>query len=324
MSSTKEEGASMARKLFRITLPLAAMAIILAACGASAASPIPATETASAAVATAAPIPPTATAVPSAATATAIPQAAATEVPEMRGNFEANGRSLYLLCMGTGSPTIVLEAHEGGTVSVMRKLQERLAARTTTCAYDRANLSFSGSAPTPRTAKDVVDDLHALLAASAVPGPYLLVGQDAGGLFVQLYARTYPDQVVGVVALDPTPPAHPWLDEVSQIFTAQEYASEKTSYSGKNSESIDYVTSSEQLAAAPKPPDVPFEVLVTTDCDEGDQGCLNVTPTYERILREVTASWPRGTFSEIVAGGSVWEDDPGAAVAAVERVLPKP
>jgi hypothetical protein len=130
--------------------------------------------------------------------------------------------------------------------------------------------------------------------------------------------------VLGVVALDPQPPAHPWLDEVSKIFTAQEYASENTSYSGENSESIDYVTSSEQLAAAPKPPDVPFEVLVTTGCDEGDQGCLNVTPTYERILREVTAAWPRGTFSEVAAVGSIWEDDPAPAVAAVERILSTP
>ena len=258
------------------------------------------------------------------ATSAAKPTVTATDIPEMSGDFKVNGRSLYLKCQGIGSPTIVLEGGESWTVSPMRKLQAALAERTTTCAYNRANLGRSGSAPTPRTAKDVVDDLHALLAASAAPGPYLLVGQGAGGLFVQLYARMFPDQVVGVVALDPQPPAHPWLDEVSKIFTAQEYSSEKTSYSGENSESIDYVTSSEQLAAAPKPPDVPFEVLVTTDCDEGDQGCLNVTPTYERILREVTAAWQRGTFSEVVAGGSVWEDDPGAAVAAVERVLSKP
>jgi pimeloyl-ACP methyl ester carboxylesterase len=321
----------MANKLFRIALPLAAMAIILAACGASAAGPIPAAETAPTTVAAVTPIPPTAIAIPptTAPTAipqapTAVPQATATDIPETSGDIQANGRSLYLKCQGTGSPTIVLEGGENWTVSPMRKLQKTLAERTTTCSYDRANIGRSGRAPTPRTAKDVVDDLHALLAASALPGPYLLVGQGAGGLFVQLYARTYPDQVVGVVALDPQPPAHPWLDEVSQIFTAQEYASEKTSYSGKNSESIDYVTSSEQLAAAPKPPDVPFEMLVTTDCEAGDQGCVEVTPTYVRILREVAAAWPRGTFSEVAAVGSIWEDDPAPAVAAVERLLPSP
>jgi pimeloyl-ACP methyl ester carboxylesterase len=314
------------KKIF--VLATLVLAFVLAACSPIAPTTAPATIAPTTAPATIAPEPtdaPTepATAAPSAATPTAGPAVTATEIPELRGSFEANGRQLYLLCLGTGSPTIVLEAHEGGTVSVMRKLQEELAARTTTCAYDRANLSFSGSAPTPRTAKDVVDDLHALLAASAVPGPYLLVGQEAGGLFVQLYARTYPDQVAGVVALDPIAPAHPWLDEVSKLFTAQEYAGEKSSYGGENSESIDYVTSSEELAAAPKPPDVPFEMLVTTDC-EGDQGCLKVTPTYERILREVTAAWPRGTFSEVAAGGSIWEDDPAAAVAAVKRLLSKP
>jgi pimeloyl-ACP methyl ester carboxylesterase len=319
----KKDRAFMLSKVLRIALPLAAIAIIVAACGASAPSPIPVTGPAPAAVATVAPIPPTATAIAAKAAPTASPQAAATDIPEMSGDFQANGRSLYLKCQGTGSPTIVLEAGEGSTVSPLRKLQQALAGRTTTCSYDRANIGRSGRAPTPRTAKDVVDDLHALLASSAAPGPYLLVGHDAGGLFVQLYARTFPDQVVGVVALDPTLPAHPWLDEASKIFTAQEYASEKTSFSGANSESMDYVTSSEQLAAAPKPPDVPFELLVSADC-QGDQGCLKAIPTFERILREVAAAWPRGTFSEVAGGGSIWEDDPAAAVAAVERILPAP
>ncbi len=159
-------------------------------------------------------------------TSTAKPTVTATGITELSGSFKVNGRSLYLKCLGTGSPTIVLEASEGATVSEMRKLQETLAERTTTCAYDRANLGRSSSAPTPRTAKDVVDDLHALLAASAVPGPYLLVGHSTGGLFVQLYARMFPDQVVGVVAMNPQSPAHPWLVEVNLIFTTQEYAGE--------------------------------------------------------------------------------------------------
>jgi pimeloyl-ACP methyl ester carboxylesterase len=264
-------------------------------------------------------IPATATAIPSTATPTAQPTVKATEIAELRGNFKANGRSLYIYCQGTGSPTIVLEGDAGQTVSVMAKLQTTLAARTTTCAYDRAGLSFSDRAPTPRTAKDVVGDLHALLAASAVPGPYLLVGNGFGGQFVQLYARMFPDQVVGVVAVDPMPPSPPWLDEVSKVYTPQEYASEKSNYGGGNEESIDLVTSGEQLAAAPQPPDVPFEMLLSTDC-QGDQTCLKSQPTYERIMKGVAAAWQRGT-SSLLAVGNLLEDDPDAIVAAVGRVL---
>jgi len=77
-----------------------------------------------------------------------------------------------------------------------------------------------------------VKDLHALLASAQVPGPYLLLGYSAGGMLVQHYARTYPDQLAGVVAINPVPSAHPWLDEVSKIFTAQEMASEESYYKG--------------------------------------------------------------------------------------------
>jgi hypothetical protein len=48
----------------------------------------------------------------------------------------------------------------------------------------------------------MVAELHALLAAARVPGPYLLVGHSLGGLVTRLYASTYPRQVVGFVSID--------------------------------------------------------------------------------------------------------------------------
>jgi pimeloyl-ACP methyl ester carboxylesterase len=54
----------------------------------------------------------------------------------------------------------------------------------------------------PRTAADAVADLHALLDAAGIPGPYVLVGHSLGGIIVRLYAATYPDEVVGLVLVD--------------------------------------------------------------------------------------------------------------------------
>jgi pimeloyl-ACP methyl ester carboxylesterase len=54
----------------------------------------------------------------------------------------------------------------------------------------------------PRTAGDIVTDLHALLQATAVPAPYVLVGHSFGGLVVRLYASAYPDEVFGLVLVD--------------------------------------------------------------------------------------------------------------------------
>ena len=54
-----------------------------------------------------------------------------------------------------------------------------------------------------------VDDLHALLAAANVDGPYVLVGHSYGGMVVRVYAAAYPHDVAGLVLLDS---AHPDQD----------------------------------------------------------------------------------------------------------------
>ena len=60
----------------------------------------------------------------------------------------------------------------------------------------------------PRTARDIVADLHALLRVARVPGPYVLAGHSNRGLFSLLYASTYPRQVAGLVLIDAVHPAY--------------------------------------------------------------------------------------------------------------------
>jgi pimeloyl-ACP methyl ester carboxylesterase len=117
------------------------------------------------------------------------------------GRFDIGGRKLFLHCTGLGGPTVVFE---GGLTTDWVAVQDRVAGFTRACSYDPANGPWGRSdpAPTPRTGEDVVADLHALLAAAKVPGPYVLAGHSNGGLFVQLYASKYPDEVAGLVLID--------------------------------------------------------------------------------------------------------------------------
>lgn len=128
----------------------------------------------------------------------------ATPVPRgvIEGAFDVGGRSLFLRCVGVGGPTVVFESGSDVTAEAWLPIQQALAPLTRSCAYDRANLGRSDPAAPPRRGTDVVEDLHRLLAAAAVPGPYVLVGASLGGLFVRLYAHAYPDEVVGMVLLD--------------------------------------------------------------------------------------------------------------------------
>jgi pimeloyl-ACP methyl ester carboxylesterase len=125
----------------------------------------------------------------------------------LSGWFEVGGRRLFLRCVGHGSPTVVFE---GGLTSDWYQLQNQVAPFTRACSWDHPGGPRSRSEPDsgPRTARDFVADLHALLAAARVPGPYVLAGHSNGGLYSQLYASTYPDQVAGLVLIDAVHPAY--------------------------------------------------------------------------------------------------------------------
>ena len=75
--------------------------------------------------------------------------------------------------------------------------------------------------PGRHTGADSVRDLHALLGAASVAGPYLLVGFSFGGLLAIMYAGTYPDQVMGLVSLDGSLPTD---DQVDQLIPKDERA----------------------------------------------------------------------------------------------------
>jgi pimeloyl-ACP methyl ester carboxylesterase len=137
-----------------------------------------------------------------------IDEAPPTIVPKGRfsGWFDIGGRRLFLRCTGHGSPTVVFE---GGLTQDWLELQNQLAGFTRVCSYDRPGGPWSRSdpAPTPRTARDFVADLHALLQTAHVPGPYVLAGHSNSGLFSVLYASTHPRQVAGLVLIDAVHPA---------------------------------------------------------------------------------------------------------------------
>jgi hypothetical protein len=247
------------------------------------------------------------------------------------GTFELpNGRSLYMACRGSGSPTVVVDAGLGMPADWMSELQKPLARQYMTCSYDRANMGSSGKAPTPRTAAEIVSDLHQLLRTADVAGPYVLVGHSAGGFFVQLYGRRYPDEVVGVVALNAVPPAHPWLERALPRFDKQEREEELAFYRGENDEQIDWLASSKELKKAPPPPPVPFENIISTElqCEgesEEDPGpCLKSYDIYEEIEREVAQKWPEGSYRQVEgAYHEIYLEKPGVVVDTVERVASK-
>lgn len=195
------------------------------------------------------------------------------------------GRRLWLECRGSGTPTVILEAGYPNTADVWDTVAlgpgsgktavlPGVAAFTRVCAYDRPGTildadhrSRSDPAPMPRTAADVVADLHALLHAVGIPGPYVLAGHSLGGIIVRLYAATYPDEVVGLVLVDAS---HEEQNvQFQAVLTAEQWAAfERLQQAGLEDypelERMDFDASFSQLRAAaathPLPP-LPLVVL---------------------------------------------------------------
>jgi pimeloyl-ACP methyl ester carboxylesterase len=119
--------------------------------------------------------------------------------------IDVGGYRLHLYCSGTarpGSPTVILDEGLGATSLGWSKVQPGVTSFTRVCSYDRAGYGWSDTGPLPRTAGRMVTELHTLLARAGVAGPYVLVGHSDGGLTMQLYIYTYPQQVAGLVLVE--------------------------------------------------------------------------------------------------------------------------
>ena len=116
--------------------------------------------------------------------------------------IDVGGHKLHINCTGTGSPTVVLEPGLGEPSTAMAWIAPDVATTTRVCVYDRAGRGWSEPAAGPQEGVQVANDLHTLLERAGEPGPYVLAGHSAGGIYVLNFAHLYPEQVAGMVLLD--------------------------------------------------------------------------------------------------------------------------
>ncbi len=120
--------------------------------------------------------------------------------------IDVGGHRLHLWTSGVASPTVVFEAGLPGSVLGWTHILPELSRFARVAAYDRAGLGWSDAGPEPRSAERIVSELRTLLQRAGIPPPYVLVGHSFGGLTTRLFAARFPDEVAGLVLVDPIGP----------------------------------------------------------------------------------------------------------------------
>ena len=119
---------------------------------------------------------------------------------------DVGGYKMHILCTGTekaGAPTVILDHVGAANGNQWGLVQPEIAKTTRVCAYDRAGFGWSERGPTPRSAHQSMSELHILLGNAGISPPYILVGHSYGANVVRLYVAEYPQDVVGMVLVDP-------------------------------------------------------------------------------------------------------------------------
>ena len=115
--------------------------------------------------------------------------------------IDVQGYRLHIHCVGSGSPTVVIDGGAGAWSIFYAHIQIRLSGARV-CTYDRAGLGWSEPRPGPRTSARMVEELHLLLHAAGVQPPLVLVGHSLGGYNVRIYQARYSEEVGALVLLD--------------------------------------------------------------------------------------------------------------------------
>jgi len=289
-----------------------------------------------------------------AATALLVPPADAGVVypgPATSGDFAGlvtipGGRRLYLECHGTGTPTVVFESGLRSRSDYWAySLQgpgtgplPRVTPFTRACVYDRpgtlfglGNRSRSDPVPMPRTTGEIAVDLHELLTAAGVPGPYVLAGGSTGGLIARQYAAYYPAEVAGMVLIDAISEAVQSGMKRKQFIRYNHRYLQSPGYEARqypDLEYVDFYRSFAEMRRKPRPPHRMPMIVISSQLGFGQPA--GVTPGFARLVNRV---WDRAQrylaslqpgVPHVIAIGSghqIAANRPGLVARMVMRVV---
>ncbi len=236
-----------------------------------------------------------------------------------------DGRAIAYATGGSGEPTVVFESGLGDWMIGWSGVAPAVAESAQVFLYDRPGYGGSDPTTTPRDAATMVEELRELLIATGHEPPYVLVGHSLGGTVMDLFARTHPDEVAGLVLVDSrhhtyTARCVAALGEVPDCVGGEPPAGVPNP-PHMTAEWRDFPTTEQQLAAAPELEKDLGLVVVTAGIDNEGLSAVG-WELWQETQREYAALVPGARH--VVAGHSghlIPQEQPEAVIDAVTGLL---
>lgn len=120
--------------------------------------------------------------------------------------FVTIGQQKYRIkVFGEGKTTVIFENGMSDSLEIWGTVPDSVARFARVFLYDRADIGKSDTSSSERTIPNVVSELKTILENQNIKSPYILVGHSLGGLITRYFSSLYPDDVVGLLLLDPAP-----------------------------------------------------------------------------------------------------------------------
>lgn len=267
-----------------------------------------------------------------AAAAHAQDPAAATAPAPMQAQQLAVGSQPWLVEMasaGSGRYTVIFESGFGTGLNAWRKVAPEVAQTARVVSYSRAGHGKSEPRPEPRTIAQSTLELEQLIASARLAPPFILVGHSYGGLLARSFAARHPDQVAGMVLVDPSDerfnPALRKLDAERAAADERAFAAIVPARFQPELKLLQPVLDSGVLPLAGRLPDVPTVVLTSVRQADKPEFFLE-TPEAIAIKRALHADFVRqfSAGSQIVtakSGHSIQLEEPELVIDAVRQVM---
>jgi pimeloyl-ACP methyl ester carboxylesterase len=211
----------------------------------------------------------------------------------------------------------VLEADLRLGVAIWGPVERALATDGRTCVVESTS---DQSTESPRLLGDRAADHLQALAATDVPGPYLVVGHGDAAIVAQLLAHRFAGDVAGLVLVDPLP--LDWFDRVRPLLDAESRARFDELVTDDPVTSV-VAASMDELAGVVGLADLPFTVVAPDPADTGaESGNQAAAELLGQLQRELAQSSTNGEL--IIAGGggpAMIREQPATIVEAIESAL---